>query len=125
MWFSYFANAPDEFGSTSKSLAMKIHGAAAMAILVLIGTLLIGHVKFAWRAGRNRTNGAFFFSAFGILILTGYGLYYAGGEKLRAWTSWIHIVVGLALPILLFAHVLLGQRTRPFAPPRGHRHSPT
>jgi hypothetical protein len=92
---------------------MKIHGAAAMAILVLIGMLLSGHVRFAWRAGRNRANGSLFLSAFAVLTITGYGLYYAGGERLRAWMSWIHLAVGLALPILLLIHIFLGKRTRP------------
>ena len=52
-------------------------------------------------------------SAFAVLTITGYGLYYAGGERLRAWTSWIHLAVGLALPILLLIHIFLGRRTRP------------
>jgi glucose uptake protein GlcU len=92
---------------------MKIHGAAAMAVLVLIGMLLSGHVRFAWRARRNRANGSVFLSAFAVLTITGYGLYYAGGEMLREWTSWIHLALGLALPILLLIHIFLGRRTRP------------
>ena len=94
---------------------MKIHGAAAMAILVLVGMLLAGHVRFAWRARRNRGNGSLFLGTFGILTVTGYGLYYAGGESLRAWTSWIHLAVGLGLPLLLILHIWLGKRTRPAA----------
>src|SRR5712691_4019292 len=92
---------------------MKIHGAGAMAILVLVGMLLTGHVRLAWRARRNRGNGSLFLGGFGVLTITGYGLYYAGGERLRAWTSWIHLAVGLALPILLLIHIFLGRRTRP------------
>ena|SRR5437773_11656383 len=92
---------------------MKIHGAVAIAILVLIGMLLTGHVRFAWRARRNRGNGSLFLSVFAVLTVTGYGLYYAGGERLRAWASWIHLAVGLALPLLLILHVWLGKRTRP------------
>jgi hypothetical protein len=84
-----------------------------MAILVLMGMLLTGHVRFAWRARRNRGNGLLFLGAFGILSVTGYGLYYAGSESLRAWTSWIHLTVGLALPLLLVVHIWLGKRTRP------------
>ncbi|HEY4639242.1 MAG TPA: hypothetical protein VIG87_04920 [Candidatus Udaeobacter sp.] len=98
---------------TAKAWTMKIHGAAAMAILVLLGMLLSGHVRFAWRARRNRANGSLFLGAFGILTITGYGLYYAGGETLRAWTSWIHLGVGLALPLFLILHICLGRRTRP------------
>src|SRR5882762_2645716 len=78
------------------------------------GSMLVsGHVRFAWRGGRNRANDSVFLSAFAVLTITGYGLYYAGGERLRAWTSWIHLAVGLALPILLLIHILLGKRTRP------------
>jgi hypothetical protein len=125
MWayWNYLAASPGDFETGAKSWAMKIHGAAAMAILVLIGIVLNGHVKFAWRAGRNYINGSIFLGAFALLTVTGYGLYYAGGEKLRAWTSWIHLLAGLTLPILLLIHVLLGRRTRP-ATQHKHHHSP-
>src|SRR5262249_43962861 len=104
---------PRDFESSAKAWAMKIHGGGAMMILVLVGMLLTGHVRFAWRVRRNRGNGSLFLGAFGILTVTGYGLYYAGGESLRAWTSWIHLAVGLALPLLLILHIWLGKRTRP------------
>ena len=112
-YWSYLAISPGDFETSAKTWAMKIHGASAMAILVLIGMLLSGHVRFAWHASRNRANGSVFLSAFAVLTITGYGLYYAGGERLRAWTSWIHLAVGLALPILLLIHIFLGRRTRP------------
>jgi hypothetical protein len=105
--------SPGDFETSAKAWAMKTHGAAAMAILVVIGMLLTGHVRFAWRARRNRANGSIFLSAFAVLVITGYGLYYAGGERLRAWTSWIHLSVGLGLPILLLIHIFQGRRTRP------------
>src|SRR6266511_3904096 len=108
-----YLRLPGDFEATAKAWAMKIHGAAAMAILMLIGMLLSAHVKFAWCARRNRANGSVFLSAFAVLTITGYGLYYAGGERLRGWTSWIHLAVGLALPILLLIHIFLGRRTRP------------
>ena len=112
-YWNYLTVSPSDFETSAKTWAMKLHGAAAMAILVLIGMLLNGHVRFAWRAARNRANGSVFLSAFAVLTITGYGLYYAGGERLRAWTSWIHLSVGLVLPILLLIHIFLGRRTRP------------
>jgi MFS family permease len=116
-YWNYFVASPSDFETSAKAWAMKIHGAAAMAVLVLIGMLLSRHVRFAWRARRNRANGSVFLGAFAILTMTGYGLYYAGGERLRAWTSWIHLAVGLALPILLLIHIFLGRRTRPAVRP--------
>jgi len=112
-YWNYFVASPGDFQMTAKAWAMKIHGGAAMAVLVLIGMLLNVHVRFAWRAGRNQMNGSVFLSALAILTISGYGLYYAGGERLRAWTSWIHLAVGLVLPVLLLIHILLGRKTRP------------
>jgi hypothetical protein len=83
-----------------------------MATLLLIGMLLGTHARFAWRARRNRLNGSVLLTALGILILTGYFLYYAGNESLRAWSSWIHIGVGLFLPFAVLLHVLVGRRSR-------------
>jgi hypothetical protein len=110
--WNYLAASPSDFETNAKAWAMKVHGAAAMAALVLIGMMLSTHVRFAWRAHRNRANGSIFLSAFAVLTITGYGLYYAGSERLRAWTSWIHLAVGLILPILLVIHIFLGRLTR-------------
>ena len=112
-YWNYLVLESRDFEMSAKAWAMKIHGGAAMAILVLVGMLLTSHVRSAWRVRRNRGNGSLFLGAFGLLTVTGYGLYYAGGEKLRAWTSWIHLAVGLALPLLLILHIWLGKRTRP------------
>lgn len=118
-YWNYLAQPGDVLAS-AKAWAMKIHGAAAMTILVLIGTLLTVHVKSAWRARRNRANGGFLLSVFGVLTVSGYLLYYAGGEELRAWTSWIHLGVGLSIPFLIVLHLALGKRTRPPARQRKH-----
>ena len=114
-YWNDLVSSPGDFEMSAKAWAMKVHGASAMAILVLVGMLLTGHVRFAWRARRNRCNGSLFLGAFGILTVTGYGLYYAGDENLRELTSWIHLAVGLALPLLLILHIWLGKRTRPAA----------
>lgn len=126
-YFNYLSPRSEDFEQAAKSLSMKIHGAMAMATLVLIGAMLTTHVRFSWRANRNRFNGTLFLTTLGILIVTGYGLYYAGNERLRAWTSWIHLAVGLALPGLLFIHIMVGRRTRPLShaqKPQPIRHLP-
>jgi hypothetical protein len=117
-YWNYLVASPGDFETGAKTWAMKIHGAAAMAVLVLIGMVLSAHVRFAWRAHRNRVNGSVFLSAFAVLTITGYGLYYGGGERLRAWTSWVHLAIGLALPLLLVTHIFLGRKTRPAAQSR-------
>src|SRR5262245_50421517 len=58
---------------------LKLHGAAAMGALVVLGTLLPLHMKRAWHAGRNRSNGVSLILVCLMLIVSGYGLYYLGG----------------------------------------------
>src|SRR5450432_1598459 len=58
--FQYLAGTDPASFQSFKSLSLKIHGAASMATLVVIGSLLTAHVRFAWRANRNRINGVFF-----------------------------------------------------------------
>ena len=86
--------------------AMKVHGAAAMLALVLIGTLLPRHVSHGMKNARNKPSGIGMLSFFGVLSVSGYFLYYAGSDELRSVNSWIHLVVGLALPGIVLAHVV-------------------
>ena len=111
----HLVTRPNEFGASSpaETWILKAHGAAAAIVLVLVGTLLPLHVKFAWRAGRNLRTGLSLLVFFGFLTITGYGLYYAGGEQIRAWTSTAHLWVGLALPPIMLLHIWRGKTTRP------------
>jgi cation transport ATPase len=112
-WLHYItARNDDLISSPGQSWMLKLHGGFAMAVLVLFGTLLPMHVKLAWNAHRNRPNGITLLTVFGILIATGYGLYYLGNERLRSWTSMIHIVIGIALPIFIVVHIWRGRATR-------------
>ncbi len=89
-----------------------------MASLIVIGSVLPQHVKHAWLLKKNRPSGALFLGINLILILTGYGLYYAGGEELRALLSRLHGLLGLSFPILIALHVWLGWKTRSGGTPR-------
>jgi hypothetical protein len=101
-------------GGTSgyvSSLLLKIHGAAAMAALILLGSL-INHARKGWKARRNRASGLTLLLVILFLVVTGYGLYYAGDEQLRSLISQWHGWIGLGLFLLLPAHVLIGRFSR-------------
>jgi hypothetical protein len=102
---------PDLWQEISAVMLM-LHGGAAMATLMLLGALVPLHVRRAWRSGRNRWTGPMMIAANAVLILTAFGLYYAGSETLRPWISDLHIAAGTALPAGLLVHVWLGRRTR-------------
>lgn len=103
--------------SAIPSLMMKIHGAAAMAALILLGTLF-NHIRRGWTARKNRSSGVTLLAVYLFLISTGYGLYYCGDEQLRAIISRSHTWIGFGLVILIPGHVLLGRALRRKKRPR-------
>jgi hypothetical protein len=103
--------AGEMWSRMSASLLM-LHGAGAMVMLLLFGGLMPFHVRVGWRRNRNRATGSLMLGANAGLIVTAFGLYYAGAEPVREWASDVHIAVGLALPALLAWHVVRGRRRR-------------
>ena|SRR6266496_572504 len=114
MWigFDYFGGKDGEFGAHNHPLqpwSLRVHGATAMLFLVLLGSLLRGHVRGGWRLRRNRFTGAVLLAFNTVLVVTGYGLYYAGGEQVRPWISRIHWLAGLATPAIIAWHIWRGK----------------
>ena len=89
----------------AESWSLKLHGAAAMAMLVALGSLIAAHVPEAWARKLNRRSGIAMLSAVGLLVATGWLLYYTSGELTRAWASAAHIAAGLAGPLILLWHL--------------------
>lgn len=111
----HFVRVPGDFGIARHPLeiwSLRLHGAAAMAFLVLMGTLLPVHVRRAWRARRNLATGIAMLAANAMLVATGYALYYAGSESLRSWSSVIHWSVGLGAVALMTTHIAAGRARR-------------
>jgi hypothetical protein len=88
-----------------QSMLMKLHGGLAMIALVLLGMLLAKHVPAGWRTGANKRSGISMLGASALLAISGYLLYYAGDEAVRAFASYFHTGIGLAIPIVLGLHV--------------------
>lgn len=109
-WLAERDEARAEWLRSLKPWALQLHGAAAMALLVALGILIPLHIRRAWQARRNRTNGAFFVTVTALLVATGYGLYYFGDDRWRSAASWIHLILGFAAPVLLALHIWLGRR---------------
>jgi hypothetical protein len=105
-------NADDELWQMIAADMLMLHGMTAMIALVLIGVMIPLHIQRSWRTGKNRVSGAVMIGANAVLVATAWGLYYAGSDLLRTFAIDIHIAVGLALPALAIAHVVLGRRSR-------------
>ena len=95
-----------------KQWALRAHGAAAMAMLVAIGGLLPTHVAAGWALRRERPIGVANVAGAAVLAATGWGLYYAGNETLRARVSVAHWMVGIAAAVVLVCHVTRAKSAR-------------
>ena len=103
-----------EFGETINPIepwSMKLHGAAAMAALFFIGSLLNSHIRRANNAHRNRSSGWTMVALLALLTISGYALYYVASESSRPVWSMGHWLLGLTLPASLILHIFLGRRS--------------
>jgi hypothetical protein len=66
----------------------------------------------AWKLRRNRTTGVLVATVLALLTLTGYLLYYVGGETTRPVISVAHWATGIVIGGLLPFHIWRGRRDR-------------
>jgi hypothetical protein len=83
-----------------------------MVMLILTGSAVALHGPVGWRERRNRVSGLALCGALIAITVTGYCLYYLGDEGARMAASLSHWILGLALPVVLALHALLGRRDR-------------
>jgi len=99
-----------EAWQTASATLLMLHGGVAMATLMLLGALFPLHMQRSWRSGRNRLTAAAMVAFNAALVVTSFGLYYAGSETIRPWMSDMHTGLGLLLPVLVLVHVTVGRR---------------
>ena len=93
-----------------QTFVMKIHGAAMLIFLAILGTLFT-HVRRGWVLRANRLSGCVNIAVSVLLTVTGWLLYYLGEDQFREWASLAHWSIGLGALPLLYAHVLVGHRS--------------
>ncbi len=111
----YFGQIEGEFGPSVhplEPLMIKLHGLVLIPALMGIGAMMVAHIPKGWTHRSQRLHGVSLLAVLGLLIASGYLLYYAGGERLREWTSVIHWMIGLALPVVFIWHWLHGVSLR-------------
>ena len=109
----HYGQRQGEFGPETNPLEpwmLRLHGAALIAALLGVGGLLVAHVWRGWQYRRQRAIGLALLVTVGLLVVTGYLLYYAGDEQGRPWISILHWAVGLASPVLFAWHHRAGRR---------------
>ena len=103
----FYAPIESDFGPEANPLEpwmLKAHGLAMIAALLAIGGLLTAHVTAGWEIRQQRVRGIAIGATVLVLIATGYLLYYAGNQQLRASASAIHWILGLGSPAIFLWH---------------------
>ena len=90
--------------------SMRLHGLGAAAATFVLGMLAAAHIPQGLRlshrrrwAGQRRS-GLTLCVLGGLLILSGYALYYFAPEAVRPVLGWIHAVIGIAMGASIGLH---------------------
>lgn len=105
----HFFLRPSEFGvepNPAEPWSLRAHAAFAFGTIWLLGLLSAAHIQKGWNSRRKRYSGVALVSAFVVLILSGYLLYYVGEERARTVLSTMHWVIGIVAPLAYGAHRL-------------------
>jgi hypothetical protein len=113
--FHYFVRVEGEFGPTQSPAEpwwLKVHGAAAFLTLFTVGLLWGVHVLKGWASAKRRVSGGVLLALLLTLTLSGYLLYYAGNDDLRAAIALAHWIPGLLAPALYIVHRIKAANAR-------------
>lgn len=113
--FHYFLRAPGAFGPEPHPLEtwwLRLHGAFAFGVIWTLGLLSANHLLNGWASRRRRGSGTTLLAVAALLSLSGYLLYYAGGDLVRPAVAVLHWSVGLAAPLAFVWHRYLSTRGR-------------
>lgn len=104
---------PGDFGPVKHPWqfnVLVVHGAGAFLMLMLLGAIIANHIPLAWRTGRLRLVGVSLLIWVLVQTITALMLYYMGNESLRAWVVYVHLGLGVCLPLMLIGHLKAGVK---------------
>jgi len=111
----YLGHAKGEFGpetNPAEPWMMRLHGFVLLPALLGVGGMFVAHIPKGWDHARQRIAGVVLGTVLGLLILSGYLLYYVGDDRARDWVSKAHWIVGLGLPVVFIWHWVNGLAAR-------------
>ena len=103
----YLFPAHTDFGPSPNPLEptlMRIHGAVAVFAVALLGWIGARHVAENWSRSRKRVSGIAILSAYIVLVVSGYALYYLLQDQLRERVGQVHEVLGVASIAIALTH---------------------
>jgi hypothetical protein len=90
--------------------SLRLHGLGGFGGLFVLGTLAAAHLPRGWRLSRTRRwagqrhSGLALCVLAGLLVASGYLLYYFATEAARPALGWAHSVLGMVMGLMLALH---------------------
>lgn len=94
-----------------------LHGWSIPPFLIIFGVVWRVHILRGWQLKKNILSGVITLLIFIILTATGWMIYYSGSDDVQRISAQVHTWLGIAISVVLFAHAVLGWRTREPATP--------
>lgn len=95
---------------------LQLHAAGAFLIMLLFGAMLGSHVQLGWRSKRSRRSGLILGCVLSLQVISAYALYYLSNDWARMVLEYVHLGIGLSIPMALTLHVLVAKKRRVTAP---------
>jgi succinate dehydrogenase hydrophobic anchor subunit len=111
----YFYQAQTQFGPAPNPLEpmlMRIHGAIAVFAVALLGWVSARHISENWPRFKKRKSGIAMLSAYVLLVLSGYSLYYLLQDELREQVGQVHEILGAASVAVALVHWVRRSKRR-------------
>lgn len=86
------------------------HATFSLLMAGIIGALWSIHMRAGWNRRRNYLTGFILLITMGLLGITAVGIYYLGDEQASVFSSAAHAVMGVAIPLILVIHIVIGRR---------------
>lgn len=116
MWLclDQFLAQRGEFGSMPhpwEPSVLLVHGVTAIASMYLFGWISARHILRWWPGGLRRLSGGGLAALLGLLIVTGFALFFLSDDRWQHRTALIHDTLGLAVTFFALQHWLFRRRS--------------
>ena len=88
-----------------------IHVFLGWAMIWFIGNLWTIHIRNHWRRKENFVSGLTFILFWVLIIFSSLFIYYVSNHDLSQYSSILHTILGLMLPLALWIHRYYGKRS--------------
>jgi heme A synthase len=98
---------PYRLGGNYRISVTALHTFLGFIVIAIVGALSALHMRQGWNKKSERRTGLGLTILISLLVLTGLAIYYLGDESASIVASFMHLAIGLLLPLIYIWHVFV------------------